>query len=177
MYVQPFVLNNNSTRNEQLQTFVVDLAAIGLVFDEGAAGKPFTVVATTGTPGLVSNVVSADKKSLTLTFNNFDPGEQIKFVIDVDRKIGQDDAIFGDDLIGADISAILSGNRTVAGVMIGDPAKLTASEFAVGPAVAGNTHGILLDLTNSPTSNVSILNNDIQGSSRSRDSDRRRSAQ
>ena len=163
MYVQPFLLNNNSTRNEQLQTFVVDLAAIGLVFDEGAAGKPFTVVATIGTPGLVSNVVSADKKSLTLTFNNFDPGELIKFVIDVDRKIGQDDAIFGDDLIGADISAILSGNRTVAGVMIGDPAKLTASEFAVGPAVAGNTQGILLDLTNSPTSNVSILNNDIQG--------------
>ncbi len=162
-FVQPLILTNNSTRNEQIQTFVVDLTGIGMVFDEGSSGKPFTVVASTGTPGLVSSVVSANRRTLTLTFNDFNPGEQIQFVIDIDRRIGVDAAIFGDDLIGADISAVLTGNRVVAGQMIGDPDKVTASQFAVGPGVAGNTQGILLDLTNSPASNVSIVNNTITG--------------
>jgi len=162
-FVQPLVLTNNSTRNERIQTFVVDLTSIGMVFDEGSSGKPFTIVGSTGTPGLVSSVVSANRRTLTLTFNNFDPGEQLRFLIDIDRRIGQDAAIFGDDLIGADISAILTGNRVVAGQMIGDPDKVTASLFAVGPGVAGNTQGILLNLTNSPASNVSIVNNSITG--------------
>jgi len=162
-FVQPLVLTNNSTRNEQIQTFVVDLTSIGMVFDEGSSGKPFTVVGSTGTPGLVSSVVSANRRTLTLTFNNFDPGEQLRFLIDIDRRIGQDAAIFGDDLIGADISAIFTGNRIVAGQMIGDPNKVTASQFAVGPGVAGNTQGVLLDLTNSPASNFKITNNTISG--------------
>lgn len=162
-FVQPLILTNNSTRNEQIQTFVVDLTSVGMVFDEGTTGKPFTIVGSTGTPGLVSSVVSTNKRTLTLTFNNFDPGEQLRFVIDIDRQVGVDAAIFGDDLIGADISANLTGNRVVAGQMVGDPDKVTASQFAVGPGVAGNTQGILLDLTNSPASNVSIVNNSVTG--------------
>ena len=162
-FVQPLVLTNNSTRNEQIQTFVVDLTSIGMVFDEGSTGKLFTIVGSTGTPGFVSSIVSANQRTLTLTFDNFDPGEQLSFVIDIDRRVGQDAAIFGDDLIGADISATLTGNRLVAGQMIGDPDKITASQFAVGPLAAGNTQGVLLDLTNSPASNVSILNNSIVG--------------
>ncbi len=162
-FVQPMVLSNNSTQNEFLQTFVLDLAGIGLQFDEnGTTGKPFTPTpASAAATGLVSSVVSPDNKTLTVTFNDFAPGESLSFVIDIDLAGGIPTSVFGDDLIGADVSATLTGNRIVAGQMIGDPNKITASQFAIGPGVAGASHGINLNLTNSPTTNVRILGNSV----------------
>ena len=161
-FVQPMVLTNNSTQGELLQTFVLDLTSIGLEFDESAiSGKPFTIVSSTGTPGFVSSAVSLDEKILTVTFNDFQPTESLSFVIDIDLAGGIPTSVFGDDLIGADVQATLSGNRIVAGQMIGDPDKLTASQFAIGPGVAGATHGINLNLTNSPTTNLTITGNSI----------------
>jgi len=162
-FVQPMVLTNNSTQGEFLQTFVLALASIGLQFDENlVSGKPFTPTpASALLTGFVSSVVSLDKKTLTVTFNGFAPGESLSFVIDIDLAGGIPTSVFGDDLIGADVQALLSGNRTVAGQMIGDPDKLTASQFAIGPGVAGATHGINLNLSNSPTTNLTITGNSV----------------
>lgn len=172
-FEQPMVLTNNSTQGEWLQTFVLDLTALGLEFDENLpTGKPFTAsAASQALTGLVSStsVVSADKKKLTLTFTDFAPGESISFVIDIDRAGGQAAAIFGDDLIGADITTTMqnqpkTASRLITGQMVGDPKKLTASEFAIGPKTAGTTQGIVIDVTNSPTTNMVIQGNTVLGS-------------
>ncbi len=164
-FVQPFRLTNNSTTGERLQTFVFDVSSIGLQFDiDGTSGKPFTAVGGTGaTTGVTSATLSADLKALTVTFNDFDPGETLQFVIDIDLEGGTAASIFGDDLIGADITGTFSGARTVAGQMIGDPQELTVSEFAVGPGVAGATHGVNLNLTNSPMTDLTITGNSLTG--------------
>ena len=172
-FEQSMVLTNNSTQGEWLQTFVLDLTALGLEFDATLpTGKPFTASAASQTlTGLVSSssVVSADKKKLTLTFTDFAPGESIPFVIDIDRAGGQAAAIFGDDLIGADITTTMqnqakTATRLITGQMVGDPKKITASEFAIGPRTAGTTQGIVIDVTNSPTTNMLIQGNTVLGS-------------
>ena len=169
-FAQSMVLTNNSTQGEWLQTFVLDLTALGLEFDISAqTGKPFTTPAASRTlTGLTGSVVSADKKKLTLTFTNFAPGESIPFVIDIDRAGGQAAAIFGDDLIGADINTTMqnqarTATRSITGQMIGDPTKTTASVFATGPRTAGTTQGIVINLTNAPTTNMVIQGNTVQG--------------
>jgi hypothetical protein len=165
-FVQPMVLSNNSTQGELLQTFVFDLSNIGLQFDTNTVtGKAFTPVGNSAViTGLIGSVVSPDLKTLTVTFNDFDPGESIGFVIDIDLAGGIASSVFGNDLIGADVSAVLSvasGSRSVGGKMIGDPQKITASQFAIGPGVVGAAQGINLNLTNSPTTNLSITGNSI----------------
>ncbi|MFO1001216.1 MAG: hypothetical protein U0936_12800, partial [Planctomycetaceae bacterium] len=167
-FVQTMSLTNNSTQGEWLQTFVLDLTALGLEFDVSPqTGKPFSTSGAAQT-GLVSSVVSTDKKKLTLTFTDFAPGETLPFTIDIDRSPGQAAAIFGDDLIGADINATMqnqakTATRSIVGQMIGDPKKTTASQFATGPKTAGSTQGIVLDLSNSPTTNMVIQGNTVQG--------------
>jgi hypothetical protein len=170
-FVQPLLLTNSSTKGELIQTFRLDLTAIGLQFDDNAiSGKPFTPVGTTGTStGFQSAVLSADKKILTVTFltasggETFAPGETLQFNIDIDLAGGTPASVFGNNLIGADITATFSGNFIVAGQMIGDPAKSTASEFAVGPRTTGTTQGILLNLVNSPTTNLFVTGNTVAG--------------
>ncbi len=169
-FQQSMVLTNNSTQGELVQSFVLDLEDLGLEFDESlSTGKPFTAsAASRALTGLGTSVVSADKKSLTLTFTDFDPGESITFAIDIDRAGGQAAAIFGDDLIGADISTTMqnqaqTATRLISGQMIGDPDKVTASSFAVGPRTAGTTQGIVIDLSNAPTTNMVIEGNTVSG--------------
>ncbi|MFO0425530.1 MAG: hypothetical protein ACK526_03110 [Planctomyces sp.] len=168
-FLQPFTLQNNSTKNELLQTFTLDLTGIGQEFDiNSTSGKPFTAIGTSGTvTGVQSSVVSADKKKLTVTFNDFNPGETLQFLIDIDLAGGIPAAIFGDDLIGADVTSTFlgNGNRTVSGQMIGDPAAITASEFAIGPGVSGNVNGINLLLSNAPLSNLNISDNEVTAAS------------
>lgn len=170
-FQQSMVLTNNSTQGEWLQTFVLDLTSLGLEFDETLpSGKPFTTPAASRTAtGLLSSVVSADKKRLTLTFSDFAPGESIPFAIDIDRAGGQAAAIFGDDLIGADITTSMqnqakTSSRNIVGQMVGDPGKVTASQFAIGPRTAGTTQGIVIDVTNAPTTNMVIQGNTVLGS-------------
>lgn len=170
-FQQSMVLTNNSTQGEWLQTFVLDLTALGLEFDTALpSGKPFTATAASQTlTGFQGSTISPDKKKLTLTFTDFAPGESIPFAIDIDRAGGQAAAIFGDDLIGADIVTTMqnqpkTANRIITGQMIGDPNKVTASSFAVGPRTAGTTQGIVIDVTNSPTTNMVIQGNTVLGS-------------
>ena len=173
-FVQPLTLTNNSTQGELIGTFVFDVSGIGLQFDPDAVtGKPFAARGTSGTTtGLLSSVLSNNNQVLTLTFNTstttagaetFAPGETLQFDIDIDLVGPVPAAIFGDDLIGADVSAVLTGNRTLAGQMIGDPDKVTASEFAIGPRSAGTTQGIIIDLTNAPTTNMVVAGNTVLG--------------
>ncbi|MCA9057298.1 MAG: hypothetical protein KDA85_02315, partial [Planctomycetaceae bacterium] len=161
--IQPFKLTNRSTQNEQINTFVLDLRSIGLEFDADlVTGKPFTALNNTGTStGLSSAVLSNADQTLTLSFTDFNPGETLQFVIDIDRAVDVPASIFGNNLIGADVSATFTNNRAVAGEMIGDPDAVTASEFAVGPGVAGATQGINLHLTNSPLTNLAITGNTV----------------
>jgi hypothetical protein len=170
-FQQSMVLTNNSTQGEWLQTFVLDLTALGLEFDATLpTGKPFTASAASQTlTGFVSSVVSADRKRLTLNFSDFAPGEAITFGIDIDRAVSQPAAIFGDDLINADINTTMqnqarTATRVITGQMIGDPRKVTASQFAIGPRTAGTTQGIVIDVTNSPTTNMVIQGNTVLGS-------------
>ena len=170
-FQQSMVLTNNSTQGELLRTFVLDLTALGLEFDTSLpAGKPFTASPANQTlTGFQGSVVSADKKTLTLTFSSFAPGESIPFAIDIDRAGGQAAAIFGDDLIGADIITTMqsssgTGNRVITGQMVGDPGKVTASQFAIGPRTFGSSQGIVIDVTNSPTTNMVIQGNTVLGS-------------
>ena len=169
-FEQSMVLTNNSTRNEWLQTFVLDLTSLGLEFDTSVqTGKPFTPApGSQALTGMGTPVISADNKTLTLTFTDFAPGESIPFVIDIDRAGGQAAAIFGDNLIGADIVTTMenqakTATRLITGQMIGDPNKTTASSFAVGPRTAGTTQGIVINLSNAPTTNMMIQGNTVQG--------------
>ena len=164
-FIQPLTLTNNSIQSEKIQTFVLDVSGIGLQFDiDAITGKPFTPVGTTGTAtGFQTAILSPDLKTLTVTFNDFDPGETLQFIIDIDLAGGIQASVFGDDLIGADITATLTGSRIVAGQMIGDPSKVTASEFAIGPAVAGTTQGVMFNLSNAPMTNLVITGNTVTG--------------
>lgn len=175
-FVQPFQLTNNGLDGEQLLQFTLDLRPLGLVFDTGADGQPFTV--TNGSDVAQGDTVASltnNDQVLVVDFTNFTPGETLLFVIDVD--IAPDPLggtpiaapIFGNDLIGAGVQfnfdAGNSGtqNKQVAGVMVGDPEIFNAAFFARGEAASTGLHGINLNLTNSPLSNVEIFENIITG--------------
>lgn len=175
-FVQPFQLTNNGLDGEQLQQFTLDLTPLGLVFDQGLDGQPFTV--TAGSDVTQAEVVSSltnNDQVLVVDITDFTPGETLLFVIDVD--VAPDPlggtpipaAVFGNDLIGANVQFNFdAGNngvqdKQVAGVMVGDPEVFNASFFARGADAAQNLHGINLNLTNSPISNVEIFENIITG--------------
>lgn len=173
-FVQPFELRNNATDGEELEQFVLDLTPLGLVFDEGVDGRPFTIVSTTAINATSS--LSANNQVLTVDFTDFQPGETFLFVIDIDRAPA-DPAndppipapIFGNNLIGAELffgfDADAQGNFTkqVAGTMVGDANVFNASLFARGAGAAADVHGVNLNLTDSPLTNSEISENDITG--------------
>ena len=164
-FVQPFVLTNNARQGEVLQTFVLDLSDIGLVFDvDPVTGKPFTPVGNSDAiTGLQSAVVSNNNQTLTLTFSDFSPGESMLFGIDIDIAPAVPASIFGDDLIGADVQVNFSGNKSVAGQMTGDPNQVSASQFIVSAGVAGASNGITLNLNGAPLTNLSVEDNSVLG--------------
>ncbi|MEZ6061669.1 MAG: hypothetical protein R3C19_15080 [Planctomycetaceae bacterium] len=182
-FQQPFRLQNNATDGERITSFVFDLTPLGLIFDTNAVtGKAFTVTndpGNTNPTGVVSSTLDATKQILTVTFDPtaFAPGEALEFVIDVDLAPTNPadppipTSVFGNDLVGAAIEVNFTAGQTagsvpkrVSGVMVADPDSFTASQFAVGAGVAGNTQGINLDLTNAPVTNASILRNTVTGS-------------
>ncbi len=164
-FVQPFVLTNNSRKGDLLNTFVFDLTSIGLEFDvDPITGKAFTPIGTSGaTTGFQTATVSPDKKTLTVTFNDFNPGESLRFVIDVDIAGGTPASIFGNNLIGADVSFAFSNNKNVSGQMAGDPARVSASQFIIGANTVGANSGIHINANAMPLMNLSILGNTVTG--------------
>lgn len=181
-FIQPFELTNNAVDGELLQQFVLDLTPLGLVFDTDATlGKPFTAqIDANGTntgvlTGIQPPVLSANGQILTLTFTDFNPGETLLFVIDVDIAplipggTPQDFSAFGRDLIGAEVdfnfgAGTSSSAKTVEGTMVGDANIFNASQFVRGAnADSKNAHGINLVLQNSPVTNASISSNQVTG--------------
>lgn len=172
-FVQPFTLTNNGADGELLEQFVLDLTSIGLVFDEGVDGKPFTVV---GNPAInATATLSSNNQILTVDFTDFQPGETFQFVIDIDTAPETPGdppiaaPIFGNDLIGAAVTFNFDAGNTgtvpkqVAGTMIGDAEVFNASLFARGAGAAANLHGINLNLSNSPLTNAELAGNSISG--------------
>ncbi|MEN9554916.1 MAG: hypothetical protein RLZZ232_1202, partial [Planctomycetota bacterium] len=164
-FVQPFRLTNRATKGELLQTFVFDLRDLGLQFDpDPTTGKPFTPVAGTGgLTGVNTAVLSNNNQTLTVTFTDFNPGETLQFVLDIDLLGGTPASIFGNQLIGADVQFAFSGNKSVAGQMAGDPVAVSASQFLPGAGLAGVTHGISVNATGSPVTNLNFLTNVVTG--------------
>ena len=164
-FVQPFRLTNRAVRGELLQTFVFDLSDIGLAFDADATtGKPFTPLNGSGAAtGVSTAVLSNNNQTLTVTFTDFNPGETLEFVLDIDLADGTPASIFGNNLIGADVAFLFLGNKNVSGQMAGDPVASSAAQFLPGAGTAGVTHGIYIDADGSPISEVSIVGNSITG--------------
>ncbi|MEY2725821.1 MAG: hypothetical protein RLZZ458_1688, partial [Planctomycetota bacterium] len=169
-FVQPFTLTNRSVRSERLQTFVLDLRDIGLQFDpDPTTGRPFTPVAGTGNlTGFSNAVLSNNNQTLTATFTDFNPGETLQFVLDIDLLGPIPASIFGNQLIGADVQfnfLDLQGQvKNLAGQMAGDPAASSASQFLPGAGVAGVTHGLQILASGVPVTNLEIRSNSISGS-------------
>ena len=129
-FVQPFELVNNATDGELMTQFVLDLTPLGLVFDEGLDGQPFTSVGTD--PIVATPSLSSNNQILTVDFADFQPGETFLFVIDIDTAPANPAdppipaPVFGNDLIGAQVNFSFdagttgTGPKFVAGAMIGD---------------------------------------------------------
>lgn len=169
-FVQPFTLTNRSVRGERLQTFVLDLRDINLQFDpDTTTGKPFTPVGGTGIQtGFSSAVLSNNNQTLTVNFTDFNPGETLQFVLDIDLLGPVPASIFGNQLIGADVQFnfldLQSQPKNLSGQMAGDPAAVSASQFLPGAGVAGVTHGVQILASGVPLTNVDIRSNTISGS-------------
>jgi len=169
-FVQPFTLTNRSVRSENLQTFVFDLRDIRLQFDpDPQTGKPFTPVGSTGAiTGFSSAVLSNNNQTLTVSFTDFNPGETLQFVLDVDLLGPIPASIFGNQLIGADVEFyfrdLQNQQKTLLGQMAGDPAALSASQFLPGAGASGITHGVQINASGTPVTNLLVQSNTISGS-------------
>ncbi|MEZ6126816.1 MAG: hypothetical protein R3C49_27175 [Planctomycetaceae bacterium] len=173
-FVQPFELRNDASDGELLNQFVLDLTPLGLTFDPSVTtGKPFTPQGGSGAlTGFTTAALSSNNQILTVNFTDFNPGETLLFVIDVDilapNLTAQDFSAFGRDLIGAQVDFDFGpGNNSpakhVSGTMIGDVDVFNAALFARGNQNTSNFHGVNLNLTNSPLTNASISSNTITG--------------
>lgn len=165
-FIQPFNLTNTSVRGDLLQSFVFDLRDIGLVFDADATtGKPFTAVNNTGTAtGVSSAVLSNNNQTLTVTFADFNPGETLQFLLDIDLVGNIPASIFGNQLIGADMTFNFTQNKQITGQLAGDPDRQSGSQFLPGAVVSGLAHGINLDASAVPLRNLQITGNTVTGS-------------
>ena len=138
----PFNFTNLSNDGETIDSLTLDLSGAGaLCFDvggggvcNGSIGVPFTPQnGSDVTTGSSAPTIGNAETTLDLTFTNFDPFETLSFIIDVDVLNGAA-VTFGNDLIGATISAMFSdgssllaifagveGNSDAAALILGDP--------------------------------------------------------
>lgn len=133
-YTQDFVISNDSTAGEALESFTIDLTSTGKVFDISIGapgvsyGVPFAATAGTDmTTGLLSSSVMDEGSFLTVSFADFNPAESFSWVIDIDGTSSS--AVFGDDLIGAMISATFSNNTVVSGEVFAVAGNADAGQF------------------------------------------------
>ncbi|GMW02599.1 MAG: hypothetical protein AMXMBFR84_37350 [Candidatus Hydrogenedentota bacterium] len=130
-----FSLVNTSTDGQQLQKIRIDLGTAIFrdnVFDPyGLAGdpvgKPFTLDYSTNLQVTGVNYVRENKggyEALELSFNGFDPGEEITFSIDIDPTSihgaaqpgpGESGSVAGIELIGAEVTAAFSDATVLTG--------------------------------------------------------------
>jgi hypothetical protein len=143
-----FSFTNTSTTGEKIDRFVLNLATISsggpFCFDTVNGGPcnpdpqsptPFMAVNGTGiTTGLTSPGVVADGASvLDLRFTDFNVGERFDWMIDVDS--ASQLSIFGNDLIGATITAYFSNGLTAVGALYGVAGNSQAAALSIDALV------------------------------------------
>ncbi|MGV2339621.1 MAG UNVERIFIED_CONTAM: hypothetical protein LVR18_38350 [Planctomycetaceae bacterium] len=113
-------------------------------------------------------MLSNNNQTLTVSFTDFNPGETLQFVLDIDLLGPVPSSIFGNQLIGAnvqfDFRDLANLTKNLSGQMAGDPAALSASQFLPGAGVAGVTHGVQVMASGVPMTNLNISSNTISGS-------------
>ena len=184
-----FTIGNTSGAGVDITSFTFDLSTIlptlpapFINYDaSGFGGFPFTPFGgtelTTGlttvngtlVPPYPATLVPTGSQLVDLAFTDFNPGEQFQWDADLDPDLGQQGAIFGNDLIGATINVNFTGGLTLGGTMVavvGDP---TGSQFVAtsgnigGSGVANNgLDGIRFSLNNSSLTNLVMDNNQIE---------------
>lgn len=143
-----FSFTNNSTAGEKIDRFVLNLSTIAtggpFCFDTVDGGpcnpQPQTSTAfsaangTDGTTGLTSPGAVTDGASvLDLHFSDFNVGESFAWHIDVDSTSQL--SIYGNDLIGATVTAYFSNGLTAFGALYGVAGDEQASALSVDAIV------------------------------------------
>ena len=151
-FSQPFSIVNNSAAGVDVLSFTLDISATGQNYDTNpATGVPFTPVAPTDADtGLVGPVTVPDgATTFTLNFTDFNSGETFQWDIDVDT-VGQNNPVFGNQLIGATATIEFSDGNVVSGILEAVPGNGDAAQF--------NVTGVSLQVA---SASATILNDDI----------------
>ncbi|MFK8082296.1 MAG: PEP-CTERM sorting domain-containing protein [Granulosicoccus sp.] len=130
---QSFSITNNSDANEDLTRVFLDISPTHTLFDtvgSSSNAKAFTPrFASDTTTGLVSpSTVDENSSILEMIFSDFNPGETFFWDIDVDRVLGSV-SVFGNDLVGSEVSFDFSNGQQVFGVLASVPHDHDASRF------------------------------------------------
>jgi len=146
-----FAIANLSDAGEEVTGFRLDLAPAGICFDQiaqpcdSSSGVDFAAADETGTStGLVSGVVDVNETLLTLVFNDFDPGEDFRWVIDVDGPTSP--TVYGNEMIGSLAEVDFSNGQTLLGELVAVPGNPDASQFTVTGVIPEPGTGVLLSL-------------------------------
>jgi len=142
-----FVIDNNSAAGQMITSITFDLSSailMDVVFDPNGnagdlVGKPFTPDSGSTETGLISNQFLTPHDGgfdgLTISFNDFDPGEQFTFSLDIDPTSIQGAASPGPANSGS-ISGFELTGATVT-IQFDDGSQLTSELFAApGSSVA-----------------------------------------
>ena len=89
-------------------------------------------------------VVDVNETLLTLVFNDFDPGENFLWVIDVDGPTSP--TVYGNEMIGSLAEVDFSNGQTLLGELVAVPGNPDASQFTVTGVIPEPGTGVLLSL-------------------------------
>ena len=92
----------------------------------------------------MSGVVDVNETLLTLVFNDFDPGENFLWVIDVDGPTSP--TVYGNEMIGSLAEVDFSNGQTLLGELVAVPGNPDASQFTVTGVIPEPGTGVLLSL-------------------------------
>ncbi len=137
-FSQPFSFTNQSSNNERITRFQLDLAPANMIFDTLDDGPPnngtsgLELTPQNGTDvatGLLPGGNPADGASLLdLHFNDFDVTETFSWKIDVDGASGSPITVFGDQLIGALVTIDFDSGEQLRGRLGVTPTNLACMD-------------------------------------------------
>lgn len=140
-FTQPFSITNQSTANERVTRFQLDLTPSGMIFDtvpggppgNGTDGVPFTPRNNSEiTTGLVLTGGPADGSPLLdISFTDFNSGEGFQWDIDVDSADGLIITVNGNQLVGSLATIDFSNGERLFGILSLVQGSPLASQFVV----------------------------------------------
>jgi hypothetical protein len=150
-FTQPFSITNQSTGNETVTRFQLDISPAAMVFDtvnggppnNGTAGTPFSANGDSGIlTGLVDGANPADGASvLDISFTDFNAGETFGWFIDIDGASGSPITVTGNMLINATVSIWFSNGERLFGSLVAVPGNSQASQLFITGRDNGNPNG------------------------------------